>query len=96
MRMNMTNCADHLFNATRLKLQEVRNDCPGRPIILVGFNTGSAVVCQVAEVEHAVAVVCLGFPLLTAEGKRGEADDYLLELMYPVLFIIGQNSHRTS
>ncbi|GLV31125.1 Reduction in Cnn dots 1 [Carabus blaptoides fortunei] len=96
LRMNMVNCADHLFNATRAKIQEVRNDCPGRPIILVGFNTGAAVACQVAEVEHVVAVVCMGFPLLTAEGRRGEPDDYLLDLQYPVLFVIGQNSHRTS
>lgn len=96
LRMSMVNCADHLFSATRAKIQEVRNDCPGRPIILVGFNTGAAVACQVAEVEHVVAVVCMGFPLLTAEGRRGEPDDYLLDLQYPVLFVIGQNSHRTS
>lgn len=46
-RMTMMVCVDQLVQATRAKIQDVRSDCPGRPIILVGFNTGAALACQV-------------------------------------------------
>lgn len=46
-RMTMMVCMDQLVQATRAKIQDVRNDCPGRPIILVGFNAGAALACQV-------------------------------------------------
>lgn len=48
-KMTMMTCMDQLVQATRTKLQEVRSDCPGRPIILMGFNTGAALACQVNE-----------------------------------------------
>lgn len=47
-RMTMMVCIDQLVQATRAKIQDVKNDCPGRPIILVGFNTGAALACQVS------------------------------------------------
>lgn len=46
-RMTMLVFMDQLVQATRAKIQDVRSDCPGKPIILVGFNTGSALACQV-------------------------------------------------
>jgi len=46
-RMTMMMCMDQLVQATRAKIQDIRSDCPGRPIILVGFNTGAALICQV-------------------------------------------------
>lgn len=46
-RMTMLVCMDQLVQATRAKIQDVRSDSPGRPIILVGFNTGAALACQV-------------------------------------------------
>jgi len=46
-RMTMMVCMDQLVQATRAKIQDVRSDCPGRPIILVGFNAGAALACQV-------------------------------------------------
>ncbi|XP_031339027.1 uncharacterized protein LOC116167696 isoform X5 [Photinus pyralis] len=95
-RLTMINCADQMLAATRAKIQEVKADYPGRPIILIGFNVGSALALQVAQVEHVLCVVCLGFSLLTAEGKRGEPDDSLLELQCPVLFVIGQCSNTAS
>ncbi|KAF5299480.1 hypothetical protein FQR65_LT01061 [Abscondita terminalis] len=94
-RLTMTSCADQMLTATRAKVQEVKADYPGRPIVLVGFNVGAALALQVAQVEHVVCVVCLGFSLLTAEGKRGEPDDNILELQCPVLFVIGQCSNTS-
>ena len=46
-KMTMMACIDQLVQATRTKIQEVRSDCPGRPIILLGYNTGAALACQV-------------------------------------------------
>ena len=42
--------------------------------------------------EHITAIVCLGFPFNTADGKRGSPDDTLLEVRCPVMFIVGQNA----
>ncbi|OAD53272.1 KAT8 regulatory NSL complex subunit 3, partial [Eufriesea mexicana] len=91
-RMTMMVCIDQLVQATRTKIQDIRSDCPGRPIILVGFNTGAALACQVAQMEHVTAVICLGFPFFTVEGKRGTPDDTLMDIRCPVMFVIGQNA----
>ncbi|XP_050448837.1 KAT8 regulatory NSL complex subunit 3 isoform X1 [Cataglyphis hispanica] len=91
-RMTMMVCIDQLVQATRAKIQDVKNDCPGRPIILVGFNTGAALACQIAQMEHVTAVICIGFPFSTVEGKRGTPDDMLMDIRCPVMFIIGQNA----
>ncbi|XP_076650445.1 reduction in Cnn dots 1 [Halictus rubicundus] len=91
-RMTMMVCVDQLVQATRTKIQDIRSDCPGRPIILVGFNAGAALACQVAQMEHVTAVICLGFPFSTVEGKRGTPDDTLMDIRCPVMFVIGQNA----
>lgn len=43
-------------------------------------------------VEQVNAVVCLGFPFHTLEGKRGEPNDSILEIKSPVIFIVGDNA----
>lgn len=42
--------------------------------------------------DHVTAVICIGFPFATVEGKRGTPDDTLVDIRCPVMFIIGQNA----
>ncbi|XP_066262059.1 KAT8 regulatory NSL complex subunit 3-like isoform X3 [Euwallacea similis] len=91
-RMTMTSCLDQMFSLARGAIQEAKENFPERHIILVGVGAGATLALQLAQVENIFCVVSLGFSMLTAEGRRGEPDDNLLELQCPVLFVIGQCS----
>ncbi|KAG8035465.1 hypothetical protein G9C98_006911 [Cotesia typhae] len=91
-KMTMMTCLEQLVQATRAKIQDVRSDFPGNPVILVGFKSGAALASQVALMEHVTAVICLGFPFATAEGKRGSPEDTLMDIRCPIMFVIGQNA----
>uniref|UniRef100_A0A182JWD7 ATP synthase subunit s, mitochondrial n=1 Tax=Anopheles christyi TaxID=43041 RepID=A0A182JWD7_9DIPT len=88
--------AENMLAMTRAKIQQVRSSAPNRPIILVGFDAGSALAIQVGLVESISCVICLGFSYNTYNGVRGTPDDHIVDMTCPVLFIIGQNSARAS
>ncbi|XP_065338932.1 KAT8 regulatory NSL complex subunit 3 [Cloeon dipterum] len=86
------NLLEQLLSSTRAKIEEVKAKYPGRPIILIGWNVGAGIAVQAALMETVNAVICLGFPISTLAGRRGQADDCLLDITCPILFVIGQNA----
>lgn len=93
---SLENITEQLIGITRSKIQDLRNEMPNRHIILVGINTGASVALQVALVENVSSVISLGFSFNTLKGVRGQPDDRILELTTPVLFVLGENSARSS
>ncbi|XP_055389726.1 mucin-5AC isoform X1 [Condylostylus longicornis] len=87
---------ESLIQAAKTKIQELRNEQPMLNIVLLGFNAGAAVAIQIAHTENVNCVVCVGFACNTINGVRGAPDDHILDIIIPIMFVIGQNSARTS
>ncbi|XP_046388973.1 KAT8 regulatory NSL complex subunit 3 isoform X2 [Ischnura elegans] len=85
-----------MASTTRAKVREIRSANISSPIFLIGWGQGALLACQVSLVEPVAAVICLGFPMHTVEGNRGDPDDSILDLHCPVYFVIGQNAATVS
>lgn len=86
--------------SVREKIRDVRkkkfNEL--RPLILVGFNQGSliAIHCALENPGQVSSIVCLGIPLTSINGFRGDLDDPILEMNIPILFVVGQMASTTT
>lgn len=95
-KQSLQSISEQMVSITRTKIQELRAENPDRRLILVGMSSASALALQVSLVEHVSGVVCFGFSYNTVHGVRGQADDNLLDLTTPTLFLVGQNAARSS
>ncbi|XP_065367189.1 KAT8 regulatory NSL complex subunit 3 isoform X1 [Calliphora vicina] len=95
-RQPLEQVAEQIVSLTRVKIQELRNENSQRSIILIGFNAGASLALQVAMSENVACVVCMGFAYNTYNGVRGTPDDRILDIKVPILFVVGQNSARSS
>ncbi|XP_022229461.2 uncharacterized protein LOC111078859 isoform X5 [Drosophila obscura] len=93
---NLDQVAEAIVCLTRVRINELRAENPTRGIILVGFNAGASLALQVALSESLACVICMGFAYNTLRGPRGAPDDRILDIKTPILFVIGQNSARSS
>uniref|UniRef100_A0A1I8NVU0 KANSL3 helical domain-containing protein n=1 Tax=Stomoxys calcitrans TaxID=35570 RepID=A0A1I8NVU0_STOCA len=88
--------AEEIVSLTRVKINELRSEDPQRNIILIGFNAGASMALQVGRSEKVACIVCMGFAYNTYNGVRGTSDDQILYIKVPILFVIGQNSEKSS
>jgi len=87
-----------MVSATLSKVRELKGG-PGvteRPVILMGWGVGAAIAAHVAGVEKLAALVCLGFPMATLAGHRGQVGDPFLETKTPTLFVVGEKATQSS
>jgi predicted alpha/beta-hydrolase family hydrolase len=74
-----------LVDAHREALARARR--PGERVILIGKSMGSRVGCHLACEEPVDGLICLGYPLVGANGSL--RDQVLRELERPILFVQG-------
>jgi hypothetical protein len=76
-----------LIEAHGEALRAARARHGGRPVVLAGKSMGSRVGCHLSLEEDVLALLCLGYPLVSQGGKV--RDEVLLALERPVLFVQG-------
>ncbi|XP_069986413.1 KAT8 regulatory NSL complex subunit 3 isoform X11 [Penaeus vannamei] len=87
---------EQILSEVRARVVECKSQYPNSPIVLLGWGIGAVIACHVSMLEMVTANICLGFPVTGATGKRGEADDPLLDIRTPTLFIIGEKASNVS
>nr|KAI8769848.1 KAT8 regulatory NSL complex subunit 3-like [Biomphalaria glabrata] len=92
----LVTCLENVIANVRAKILELKNQFPGRPLILIGWNIGALVAVNIASMEVVQGVVCLGFPTMGINGIRGEVDDSIFNCRAPTLFVVGQNASSCS
>lgn len=81
-----SNVRDKIRDIKKKKFNE------NRPLILVGFNQGSliAIHSAIENPGQVSSIICLGFPLNSMNGFRGDLDDPMCDMNIPILFVVGQ------
>ncbi|KAK0070473.1 KAT8 regulatory NSL complex subunit 3 [Biomphalaria pfeifferi] len=92
----LVTCLENVIANVRAKILELKNQFPGRPLILIGWHVGALVAANIASMEVVQGVVCLGFPTMGINGIRGEVDDSIFNCRAPTLFVVGQNASSCS
>ncbi|XP_050732045.1 KAT8 regulatory NSL complex subunit 3-like isoform X5 [Eriocheir sinensis] len=87
---------EQIVGEVRRRLGDYRSQYPASPLVLMGWGIGAVIACHVSMLESVTANICLGFPMIGAEGKRGEADDPLLDCRTPTLFVVGEKAANVS
>ena len=75
-----------LLAAHRAALAEARTRFPGAPV-LAGKSMGGRIGCHLSLESEVRALVCLGYPLVGANGSV--RDEVLMALRAPILFVQG-------
>lgn len=92
-RTPVNNYLYQMVSATLSKVREIKHTGDSsRPVILLGWGVGAAIAAHVAGIERLAGLVCLGFPVSTLAGWRGQAGDSLIDIKTPVLFVMGEKS----
>ncbi|XP_069954473.1 KAT8 regulatory NSL complex subunit 3 isoform X6 [Cherax quadricarinatus] len=87
---------EQILSEVRARVIECKSQYPNSPVVLLGWGIGAVIACHVSMLETVTANICLGYPMTGASGKRGEADDPLLDCRTPTLFVIGEKAANVS
>jgi hypothetical protein len=79
-------------SAVLAKCSEVHDCYPAWPIILVGWQIGALIACKLSCLDYISAVIALGFPTNYLKGTINDAEEMLVKMKTPTLFIVGQNA----
>ena len=97
--MHCTPVAHFLYQmvlATLRKVRELKASWLDRPVILMGWGVRDAKASHVAGIDKLAVLVCLGLPMATLAGSRGQVGDPLLEIETRVIFVIGEKTTQSS
>ncbi|XP_066972870.1 KAT8 regulatory NSL complex subunit 3 isoform X4 [Macrobrachium rosenbergii] len=87
---------EQILTEVRARVVDCKTQYPNSSIVLLGWGIGAIIACHVSVLETVTANICLGYPVTGASGKRGEADDPLLDCRTPTLFIIGEKASNVT
>uniref|UniRef100_A0A914V3Y6 KAT8 regulatory NSL complex subunit 3 n=1 Tax=Plectus sambesii TaxID=2011161 RepID=A0A914V3Y6_9BILA len=83
--------ADFMLVNIRDTVMEVKKNHRDSKIVLVGWGTSCLLNCKIVQELSAVsAVINFAFPVVCANGSRGDVDDDILTVTAPCLFVVGQ------
>jgi regulatory NSL complex subunit 3 len=63
-KVTVMSSLEQMMSATRSKILELKSDYVGSSIILVGFNTGAALACQVSLLLYTISIRLLNKRIL--------------------------------